>query len=197
MKFYRTGIEMYLTEKVFAAIEKALADSANLSDALAVDTNSVYSDQWIDLGGQLMATDRLVAFEDAVEEGDINTVEAFVAQLNKINQAYATDEWAWIAKAYEQVFGVAPANATKDDLLKTAEAYLKVKGKFLNLVIADAHKEFDTLSQSGFGTDGSTEDIAEDFCQVRGTYEDNKFVKEMKQNVEDLHRRVEQLKAKL
>ncbi len=197
MKFYRTGIEMYLTEKVFAAIEKALSTSEDLTDALAVDTNSVYSDQWIDIGGQLMATDRLVAFEDAVEKGDINTVEAFVGELNKINQAYATDEWAWIAKAYEQVFGVAPANATKDDLHKTAEAYLKVKGKFLKLVIADAHKEFDTLSQSGFGTDGSTEDIAEDFCQVRGTYEDNKFVKEMKQNVEDLRRRVEQLKAKL
>lgn len=197
MKFYRTGIEMYLTEKVFAAIEKATAASANITDALAVDANSVYSDQWIDLGGQLMAKDRLVAFEDAVEKGDINTVEAFVAQLNKIDQAYAADEWAWVAKAYEEVFGVAPANATTDDLLKAADAYLKVKGKFLKLVIADAHKEFDTLSQSGFGTDGSTQDIAEDFCQVRGTYEDNKFVIEMKQNAEDLRRRVEDLKSKL
>ena len=198
MKFYRTGIEMYLTEKVFAAVEKALlASDAELAEALAVDADSVYSDQWIDLGGQLMAKDRLIAFEDTVEKGEINTVEAFFGELNKINDAYATDEWAWIAKAYEQVFGVAPANATKQDLLKTADAYLKVKGKFLNLVIADANKEFDTLSQSGFGTDGSTEDIAEDFCQVRGTYEDNKFVKEMKQNVEELRRRVEELKAKL
>ena len=66
---------------------------------------------------------------------------------------------------------------TTEDLKEAGAALLKVKSKFLNLVAADADKEFGEMSQIGFGQDGDAETVGQDFQAVRGQYEDNQFVK--------------------
>ncbi|NQV31664.1 MAG: DUF4954 family protein [Phycisphaeraceae bacterium] len=196
-KYYRTGIEVYLREKLVQRIEKALADKTDLKDALAVDSSAVYSDPWVDLGGQLMPKQRLDAFEDAIENGTIDSVDAFVAATRKIHEAYAEDEWAWAQAAYEQVFSVDTASMTGDTLQEAANALVKVKSKFFNLVAADADKEFAETSQIGFGQDGELEDVTNDFREVRGEYLDNAFVKDMKQKVLELQSRIEDLNRQI
>jgi len=192
-KYYRTGIEMFLGEKLVTRVEKALAEGTALADALAVDPSAVYSPDWIDLGGQLMPQQRLTALHDALENGTISSVAALQAELERIHLAYAEDEWAWAHRAYGQVFGV-DVNALTEEGIKTAgAALLKVKSKFLKLVAADADKEFAEMSQIGFGQDGDAEAVAQDFRAVRGAYEDNQFVKDMQQSVVQLQSRIEDL----
>jgi hypothetical protein len=55
----------------------------------------------------------------------------------------------------------------------------------------DAEKEFAELSQCGFGLDGVEKDATNDFKNVRGTYEDNAFVKDMNATIADLKTRIE------
>jgi hypothetical protein len=197
-KFYRTGVEMYLLEKVIAKAEQAVNGAeATLNNAFAVDAESVYSDEWVDIGGQLMARDRLLGLSEAVESGKINTIDALAQAVETIHRSYDIDEWAWVRNAYKTVFDVDLDTAATQDILDTCDKYLKVRGKFLNLVIADAEKEFGEMSRSGFGQDGAGDDAAADFQQVRGTYDANTFVREMKQSVQDLNARIEQLKQKL
>jgi hypothetical protein len=192
-KYYRTGIEMYLGDKLIGRVEKGLAEGRGLSDILAVDPEAVYSADWIDLGGQLMPQQRLTALHDALENGEIASVAAFQAALERIHQCYAEDEWAWARSAYEQVFDVDMDALTKEGVKKAAGALLKVKSKFLNLVAADADKEFGEMSQIGFGQDGDTEAVAQDFRAVKGEYEENAFVKDMRQSVVKLQSRIEEL----
>ncbi|MCP4451868.1 MAG: DUF4954 family protein [Planctomycetes bacterium] len=196
-KYYRTGIEVYLREKLVQRIEKALADKADLKHALAVDSTAVYSDQWVDLGGQMMPKQRLDAFEDAIEQGAVNSVEAFVAETQKIHAAYAEDEWAWAQAAYEDVFACETASMTGDAMQEAATALVKVRSKFLNLVAADADKEFAETSQIGFGQDGTPEEVTSDFREVRGEYLDNAFVKDMKSKVVELQSRIEDLNKQI
>ena len=197
-KYYRTGIEMYLLEKVIEKTEKALdSPIGGISDAFAVDTDAVYSDKWLDVGGQLMPKKRLLDFEDAIENGTIATINAFAEQIQKNNRHLRSDEWIWVRNTYKQVFGLDLVRATKDDIVKAAQEFLKVKAKFLRLVIADAEKEFAELSRCGFGQDGEGEDVEKDFCRVRGLYEENKFVRQIKNNLEKLQQRVERLQQKL
>ncbi len=196
-KYYRTGIEVYLREKLVQRIEKALADRTDLKAALAVDSSAVYSDQWVDLGGQLMPKQRLDAFEDAIEQGAVDTVDAFAAETRKIHDAYAEDEWAWAQAAYEDVFTVETAAMTGDSMQEAANALVKVKSKFLNLVTADVNKEFAEMSQIGFGQDGLAEDVTKDFREVRGEYQDNAFVKDMKNKVVTLQSRIENLNEQI
>ena len=196
-KYYRTGIEVYLREKLVQRLEKALAQNTDLKSALAVDSSAVYSDQWVDLAGQLMPKQRLDAFEDAIEKGGVDSVDAYMAEVKKIHAAYADDEWAWAKAAYEQVFDVKTAAMTGSDMQDAASALAKAKSKFLNLVIADADKEFAELSQTGFGQDGTPDDIKSDFREVRGEYENNAFVEDMRAKVAELKSHVEQLNKQI
>ncbi len=196
-KYYRTGIEMYLLEKVITRLESHLEDTGKIEGAFGIDAGAVVSEQWVDMAGQMMTAERMSELEDAVEAGKVNSVADLAAALAQVNEMYTADEWAWVKKHFAGVFGVELDAATKDDLIKWAKVLQKVKSKFLNLVIADASKEFDELSAYGFGQDGGEGASSEDFKQVRGVFEENKFVKSMQESVAQLQQRVEKLLAKL
>ena len=50
---------------------------------------------------------------------------------------------------------------------------------FNDLILRDAKKEFNAVSKTGFGLDGDETDKQLDFESVRGTYEENSFVKDI------------------
>ena len=197
-KFYRTGIEMYLGEKIIERAEKVIAGGlAAIREAFGSDKDGVYSEEWVDIGGQLMAKQRLLELTEAVEAGGIKDAAAFNDELQRIEQVSEQDQWCWVKKTSSEVFGVELDNITGEQLLKLAELYLKVRTKFLKLVRGDAEKEFGEMSQIGFGRDGAADDVGEDFVQVRGRYEDNSFVKEMQSEIEQVGKMVADFKEKI
>jgi hypothetical protein len=155
-KFYRTGIEMYLLEKVMERVEAAAASGKpDLAKAFAVPAGAVFSRAWVDIGGQLMPRDRLLKLEEAVEKGAISTAADLAAEFQRIHAAYAHDEWAWVVEAWREHFGKDLRSVGAVEVLEAASEYAKVKGKFLSLVVADSEGEFDEQSRSGFGQDGA------------------------------------------
>ena len=188
--FYQTGIQMYLLENIFQRIEKAVEAGETTKKTFAVAPGAVFSEQWVDIAGLLMPADRLMDLENAIEAGDIASTDAFAAEIDKICNFYAADEWAWVKMAYMQVFGADLDFATGDDLVAICRDYQKTKAKFQKLVAADAAKEFGELSRCGFGQDGGAEDVETDFHEVRGVYEDNAFVADIIQQMSELETRV-------
>ncbi len=72
------------------------------------------------------------------------------------------------------------------DLAATAAEYARVRAKFLKMLLTDAQKEFDELAQIGFGLDGAEGDREADFAAVRGTFEDDKFIRKMRSETEEI-----------
>jgi len=197
-KFYRTGIETYLWEKVFTRIESSI-DSGwdKMQRALSAKSSAVYSHQWVDIAGQLMPKQRLQDLEHDIETGKIATIQEIYQQIQLIYDAYEDDEWIWVKNTCTEMWDIDLSDLTKDTLLQITDSYLKVKEKFLKLVIADAEKEYGTPSQTGFGQDGSDEEVSADFTAVRGTYEQNSFVQEIRETLENTRRCVEEVKKKV
>ncbi len=197
-KFYRTVIEMYLLGKILARIENALDGGIEkIREAFAAEAGAVFSRDWVDIGGQLMAKQRLLDVTNSIEGGEITDFAAFYGEVGKIHQAFEKDEWAWVKETYKEFFGRALETLTKDDFAEAAESYRKTRIRFLKQVLIDAEKDFGGLSRTGFGQDGSAEDLDEDFRQVRGLYDDNKFVKETRNNIETVERRVTEFKERI
>jgi len=186
-KFYRTGIEVFLLEKIF---EKA-------GQGFAIDANAVYSDEWVDIGGQLMPKQRMLGVVEKIESGKITDVESFQKEMNRIYQAYEADRWLWVVKIYKQYFGGDLQKLTKEEIIELAEKYKVVKTKFLKQILVDAEKEFNEFSRTGFGADGSIEERDEDFRRVRGLYEENEFVEEMQEKIKEIENRVQKLKDRI
>jgi len=196
-KQYRTGTEMYLLEKVIEKVEQGIESGKKLRGSFAAGADAVYSSDWVDIGGQMMPEKRMLDLEDAIGSGKISTVESLMAELQKIFKAYKSDEWVWVKTKYKEVFGIDLDTADKDAVKDAAENFLKAKSRFLSLVAADAEKEFGEQSRCGFGQDGKGDDIQKDFTQVRGTYEGNKFVREIKGNIQKVRERVANLQQKI
>ncbi|MHC4104897.1 MAG: DUF6819 domain-containing protein, partial [Planctomycetota bacterium] len=51
------------------------------------------------------------------------------------------------------------------------------------MLYADTKKEFAETAQIGYGLDGIRKTMQDDFEQVRGTFEDNSFVLEIKKHI--------------
>jgi hypothetical protein len=195
-KFYRSAIEMYLCDKVVSRIEAALAAGArSLQVALATPTSAVYSEDWVDIAGQLMPRRRLEDLGAAIESGQVADVAGFFAALDQIAAAYADDEWVWVKQVYRQVFKVDLDAATTAQVTAAADGLQAGRTKYLKQILADATKEYDALSHIGFGHDGSgATDTSTDFTAVRGDYDSNKFVKDIRQQMASLEQHVARFK---
>jgi hypothetical protein len=178
---------MYLLEKAFDRMERAMQAGEAPAAGLSAQPGAVFSEQWVDVGGMLMPQDRLTALQGQVESGAIGDLAALDAALDAMHAAYAGDEWAWVRWAYREVFG---QDVEGEGPAAVAAAYREAKAKFLGLVLNDATREFDAVAQTGFGADGTPEDAAAEFVAVRGDYDGNKFVREMRRTIEALDARV-------
>jgi len=198
VKFYRPGIENYLLEKVVVRVEAARAAGVSeLTEALAEPEGAVYDLEWVDIGGLLMPRARLEALCADLASGRLADLAAFEAALDRIAQAYPADEWLWVRQAIHRVLGVDLDRVGAADLARLADLLQASLSKFLNLILVDAQKEFDELTRTGFGQDGGPAAVAADFAAVRGPYDENRFVREMRQRVADLQQRVAAFKQAL
>ena len=196
-KSYRRACEMYLLEKVVERAERAAERPNSLPDAFTVADDSVHDEVWLDIAGLLMPRRRLDDLVQAITHGEVNDLAGFAAQMERIGEAYSEDEWGWVRQAYAKVFDRDLEHLTEDRLADLAQSLLDVKSKYLKLVLADAQKEFGDQSRIGFGHDGPEGDMETDFSDVRGTYENNKFVKQVHEELAALQDRVERLTQKL
>jgi len=85
--------------------------------------------------------------------------------------------------------------AAPEQLEQITDTYRQSRSGFLEAVLVDATKEFDPSSQVGIGSDGGATAVAEDFAAVRGDYNSNSFVTQLRQEIDELDQRVESAKA--
>jgi len=190
-KFYRIGIEHYLLEKLFSRLEGAVQGGREAVRALfGEEGKGLYSKRWVDLGGQLMACERMSALEATIESGEIGSLEQFRGALDTIQAGTDEDEWAWVKAVSQEVFEKDWHRIEEGDLTWIATYYLKVRQKFLQMVRTDAEKEFGETSRLGFGQDGPAEANDQDFAAVRGHSQSNSFIREMEDCLAALKPRV-------
>ncbi len=197
-KFFRRGSLMYLAEKIVARVEAALqSDTRSLADALRNSPDAVYAEQWADVGGQLMPLARLDQLVGDIEDGTVPDLASLNTRFDQIHAIYAEDEWAWVKAAYKKLADVEIENATPQELARVADTLLTSRKDFLEAVLVDAVKEFDKLSAIGFGTDGPPEAQELDFHAVRGDYDSNKFVVQLRAEIDALTERVSRFKQQI
>jgi hypothetical protein len=191
-KRYTAAVERYLLEQIFDRLEKRLAGvKSQLNDALAADRTAVYSKEWVDLGGQLMPSDRLENLCSAIASGEIFNVERFQQSLLEIRAAYDEDAWLWCRRQIKDSLGLNLDEATAEQVRERLSQFCEQQQKFLRLVLLDAEREYDEGSRIGFGLDGDALAADADFTAVRGKFEENSFVKQVTAEIESLPKRCE------
>ena len=98
---------------------------------------------------------------------------------------YYTYEWTWAYNKIQEFYGLNPETVTAQDVVTIVKAWQKAVVGLDKMVYEDAKKEFSLSSMTGFGVDGSRDDMKQDFEQVRGDFESNTFVTAVLKHIED------------
>jgi hypothetical protein len=74
---------------------------------------------------------------------------------------------------------------------EAAQQWNQVRAKFLTMILNDAGKEFDAATRTGFGLDGDDAEAEADFAAVRGTLDENAFVRQIREEIAEIARRAD------
>lgn len=174
IRIYRKCAEIYLIEKTI-----------DTNDGNTADTNGIFSDYWADIAGLLMPKGRLEKLWQKIETGEIESMESFNDQIRLIHSKYSSDQRIWAKKKIRQMLNIDPDNLSPDDIEKLTKRHDQLNNQHLKAILADAEKEYSDKCRTGYALDGNFEDKDMDFQQVRGLFEDNNFVKELRNNLKD------------
>ena len=182
---YADGIDAYLRGRVLgrAAEARRSGDAEALRRVLSAG-DGVHGADWTDVGGLLMPRERLRRIEAAVAGGELDSPAALDAAFAEAAAAYEADEWEWVRAVWRDRTGTSTEDLTPACLDEIEAVHAKATASFVRRILADAEKEFDPIARFGYGLEGDESDRDRDFAAVRGGFDDNSFVRQMRDQLD-------------
>ena len=199
---YQKGIDKYVGDCLLRRLDgRTLRDVSGLRAALQPDA-STGTGSWVDLAGLFAPEKAVDEILCDIEAGRIASLDELDARFAAVHAAYPTYEWAWTARTIERELGKALSSIAPEDVIGIVKRWKEAVTDLDRQLRADAQKEFTAAAQIGFGLDGDPQIRQADFEAVRGSFEGDKFVREITQHTEaelalaeEWIRRIESLQA--
>lgn len=137
---------------------------------------------WVDMAGLIAPQSEIERVIDYIEGGEANLTE-IQKMFEQIHQNYYEFEWTWAVEMLERRYKKHIKDWTPGDIKRFIKEWLKCVIDLDNELYIDAQKEFTLIHRTGFGVDGDLDTKHIDFSQVRGDFERNSFVVELKEHI--------------
>jgi hypothetical protein len=131
-------------------------------------------------------------FMDALKANRLDKIEDLLDFLKQYEDRYADDVWAYTVRFVTELHQKPWLQFNQSDLVQVITNWKENALKLNSMIMADAQKEFDSISRIGFGIDGESDVVSEDFKNVRGDFADNKFVKELQAESDQITQKADQ-----
>jgi hypothetical protein len=185
-RYYGLILDKYFGDLILKRFEQV--KPAKLSDLFVYAQGGEKGDgEWIDVCGLLCRKTRMDKLVAEISSGKIASAEDLQSAIETIQSQYADDEWNWFLSWYHRSSHDEKELAAQGskEIQHLLDAWKTASSKLVSMVLNDAEKEFDQTTRLGFGIDGNRD---EDFEAVRGTFEGNSFVKQLKAQQEIIER---------
>ena len=154
-------------------------------------------DNWNDVSGMLAPASVVDNLISKIENSSFKNLGEYDDELNNIYKNSDSWSYLWCSELIEKIYKKPLKQFTSSDIIQLIINWKDKKIAFNNLILEDAKKEFSKKIQIGFGIDGDEEITRIDFEEVRGTFDDNSFVKEIMSESEQINRTASDLLNKL
>lgn len=183
IKLYEIGIYKFIGNCLINRLQnKQIKNLNELRETLRPEV-AIGSGKWIDLAG-LFAPEKVVEdMLDDIESGTISTLGQVREAFQSMYDNYPLYEWAWAADLLQVLIGKKIGDLTPDDIIGLTTKWKQAVVDLDHQLYADAGKEFAAIAQIGFGLDGDEKTKQADFAEVRGTFEQDNFVREIEKHI--------------
>lgn len=176
-KYYKLAIDIFIGQSVMKKLDKV--NLQNFEEVKKIFNKDGNLNSWFDMSGLLISEESSEKLQTKIKNNEIQNIDELSNEFVKIFNNYSDEEWLWTLGLIKKYLEIDPKNITADDLVNIIQKWKKSSLKLNKMVGMDATKEFNVITKIGFGIDGSDEEKDADFEAVRGTYENNKFVKQL------------------
>ncbi|MFC2121750.1 DUF4954 family protein [Bacteroidota bacterium] len=175
---YKQNYELIITKYLGEKVIQQLSESDFKSSFIRTKT-FLKNDRWADIAGLIAPCEEIDRLIEDIENDSLNSIETINRRIKHIYTNYEVLEWQWVLLILEKRFKKETKNFITDDIKQLILELKEINKKFTELVLKDAKKEFNKDTQIGYGFDGNESTRHDDFLNVRGSYQNNNFVKQM------------------
>ncbi|AHW58687.1 protein of unknown function [Draconibacterium orientale] len=143
---------------------------------------------WVDLAGMICPFEALDQLLQAIENGSVQSLEEVNSALATIHKNYYNFEWTWAVDVLESFYGKSISEFEASDVISIVKKWKESVLGIDRFLYEDARKEFSMSKMTGFGVDGQNGARELDFTEVRGEFENNDTVKEIKEHMKKKER---------
>ncbi|MDX8341212.1 DUF4954 family protein [Draconibacterium sp. IB214405] len=143
---------------------------------------------WVDLAGMICPYEALDQLLLSVENGSVQSLEEVNSALATMHKNYYNFEWTWAVDVLESFYEKSISEFDASDVITIVKKWKESVLGIDRFLYEDARKEFSMSKMTGFGVDGQDGARELDFAEVRGEFEDNDTVKEIKEHMEKKER---------
>ncbi|MCP5064330.1 MAG: DUF4954 family protein [Ignavibacteriae bacterium] len=191
-KYYDLGIKVGIGEHLLKTLNNSESNSVEEIIKELNSNSSTSNEKWLDIGGLFISESDWKDIRNKITHNEITSIEALNNAFEDIHKSYNSSAWYWYSYLLKEKY--APdSEVSSETLLKVLDEWRKSKIKLLNMTLKDGEKEFDINSKIGYGIDGDEKVINSDFENVRGTYEENKFIVQLKKEIEETNLEAEKI----
>ena len=177
---YEMAIWKFLGNSLITRLKgKDYLNEDEIRNALRKNT-SIGTGNWVDLSGLICPYEALDSLLQSIENGETTTLEEVNSALVALHSNYYNYEWTWTLDILEQFYGKKTEDFDAEDVIKIVNKWKESVLSIDQFLYEDAKKEFSMTKMTGFGVDGESGARELDFAQVRGEFEENDTVKEIK-----------------
>lgn len=183
VELYEMAITKFLGNSLISRIGKEpIKTIQDLRDKLQ-PTYTIGSGEWLDVSGLIAPQSEIDGLVKDIVAGSLS-LKDIEQQFAVMHKNYYDYEWTWAYDKLLKYWNKSIDKVTIDDLVMVIEAWKMAVVALDKMLYNDAKKEFDLNSKTGFGVDGDESVRMRDFESVRGSFEENPFVKECLQHIE-------------
>ncbi len=188
IKYYEMAVKIYIGHELIKRISEnsESGNPENLPVLLKYDA-ALLSEDWIDAAGMIIPKNNYDDLIASINRAEIKNLKLVDEKIEIINSNFEKYSWAWCAKLIEERYNTKIEKLTAEQLSQLIKDWRENSIKLNNMIMKDAEKEFDQTSKIGFGIDSGDEIRSSDFENVRGKYEENKFVLELIKESEQIN----------
>ena len=177
-ELYEMAINQFIGEKIVERLNNQELNSKEIIIKLLSSKSEIGSGDWVDMTGLIAPKPEVEKLLNQIHTENLS-LEDIQNKLNELHTNYAEYSWNWTKNILEKQLGKSLSKIEVKDIISIVENWKKSILTFNDLILRDAKKEFNAVSKTGFGLDGDENDKQLDFESVRGTYEENSFVKDI------------------
>jgi len=202
IELYQIGIDKFLGNGVIKRLANRRLQNVEELRATLKPDSPVGPGKWIDLAGMFAPEEAVQQLLNDIESGAVNSLDELDARFAAMHEGYSRYEWAWAADILQKELNKTIDQITVSDVVDLTNRWKKAVLDLDQQLYDDTKKEFAVTAQTGFGLDGDDETRCRDFAAVRGTFEADGFVAEIRKHraiktelAHELLSRIEPLRA--